>query len=146
MAVLPVIVFFFYMYVMVPNMDQWQSMIVTGDKGINSRVGIWQRIVNDLRNCFWIGDYAKYYNSQMHNSLMTLYCRYGVCYLAGAVAVIYQTLKKSQENLSIYATLGLCGLLFTGCFEGSLFVGVAGLYLMLLVVPVLLGDYSSKQQ
>ncbi len=150
MAVLPVIVFFFYMYVIVPNMDQWNLMFETStstalEKGWDSRESLWQDLLDDLPRCFWIGDYAKYYIGQWHNSLMTLYGRYGVFYLAGAVVVIYQALKRTQENLSIYATLGLCGLLFTGCFEGSLFVGVAGLYLILLVVPVLLGDYSSKQ-
>lgn len=146
MAALPIIVFFFYMQVIVPNVDQWSLMVDVDEKGIDSRMLMWQMVQDDLRDCFWIGNYSKYYDWQMHNSLMTLYCRYGFFYLACAVSVIYQTLKKAQKNLSVYATLGLCGLLFTGCFEGSLFVGVAGLYLMILIVPVLLGDYHSGMQ
>lgn len=147
-SMVPIVVFFFYMYVIIPNKYQWSLVFDTMEKGIDTREIIWKEILDNMSNCFWIGDYKKYYDGQMHNSMMTLYCRYGVVYLVFAVAIIYQTLKKVQKKLSIYATLSLCGLLFTGCFEGALFVGVAGLYLMFLIVPILLKDtyYREKKK
>lgn len=138
-AVLPIIVFFFYMYVVVENMSFWQSLFRNAsiEKGINTRQGVWSMVMDDLGDCFFVGNYPKYYDRQMHNSLMTVYCRHGAAVTGLTVALIYKALVQLQEKTSFSGVLSLAAILFTGCFEASVFVGVAGLYLMLLIVPAM---------
>ena len=136
-AILPLIVFFFYMFVIVKNIDFWETLfsIDDTDKGLGTRRSIWQGVLDNLWDCFWFGNYNKYYDSQMHNSLMTVFCRFGA-FATGAVCVLlYKALKSLQENSSFYAVISLSAIFFTGCFEASLFIGIAGLYLMLLIIP-----------
>ncbi len=137
LACLPLIVFAFYMFVIVENMEFWESLLSLDgfDKGIDSRHGIWRGVLNNFWDCFLIGDYPKYFNSQQHNSLLTIYCRFGVFATIASCVLIYRALKLLQKRTSFYATLSLSAILFTGCFEASVFTGVAGLYLMLLLVP-----------
>ena len=123
-ACLPLIAFFFYMFVIVKNIDFWSDFFAFGDK-----------VLNNFWNCFFIGDYPYYNNSQQHNSLITIFCRFGAPATTAVCILIYQALKRLQERTSLYAVLSLGAILFTGCFEASVFVGISGLYLMLLVVP-----------
>ncbi len=137
LAVLPLIVFWFYMFVVIENMSFWQELfsIESINKGIGTRVDIWQRVINNFDNCFWLGDYHKYYNSQQHNSLLTIFCRFGGIVTVLACISIYQSLKNLQDNSSFYAALSMSAIYFTGCFEASIFVGIAGMYLMLILIP-----------
>ena len=137
LSCLPVIIFFFYMFVIIDNKDFWNELfsISSINKNIDAREVIWQRVLNDFWHCFLIGDYKKYYDHQLHNSLMTIYCRFGAFATAIVCSITYKTLKKLQEEYSFTAALSLSSILFTGCFETSIFIGVAGLYLMLLLVP-----------
>ena len=71
----------------------------------------------------------------MHNSLLTIFCRFGAPATVLSCVSIYQALKNLQEKASFYAALSLSAIFFTGCFEASVFVGIAGMYLMLLLIP-----------
>ena len=137
LTTLPLIVFVFYMYVIVANIDFWRSLfsLNTIDKGLDTRQGIWQTVIDDFGRCFLFGDYYEYYNSQMHNSLLTIFCRFGAPVTVLACVSIYKALCKIQERASFYAALSLGAILVTGCFEASVFVGIAGMYLMLLLMP-----------
>lgn len=137
LSCLPIIVFFFYMFVIIENKDFWNELfsISSINKDINARESIWRYVTDDFWHCFLIGDYKKYYNEQMHNSLMTIYCRFGAIVTALVCGITYKTLKNLQEQYSFTAALSLSAILFTGCFEASVFIGIAGLYLMLLLVP-----------
>ena len=134
---LPLIVLFFYMYVIVENIDFWENVLSLNiaDKSLDSRQSVWGSALKNFWDCFLIGDYPYYFDSQPHNSLLTVYCRFGVFATIAVCVLIYRTLKKLQENSSIFAVLSLSAVLFTGCFEASVFVGIAGLYLMLLIIP-----------
>ena len=136
-ATLPLIVFFGYMYIIVPNMDYWNDFfsISSADKGIDTRENIWQRVLDNFESCFFLGNYQKYFDSQQHNSLITIFCRFGAIATALLCKLLYRAMKNLQDNASFFATLGLAAILFTGCFEASVFVGVAGMYLMLLLIP-----------
>ena len=137
LAILPLIVFVFYMFVIVANMEFWEELfkIDSINKGIGTRRSIWQTVIDDFANCFWFGNYYRYYNSQMHNSLATIFCRFGAPVTALSCVAMYRTLVKLQDNSSFYAALSLGAIFFTGCFEASVFVGIAGMYLMLLLIP-----------
>lgn len=137
LACLPIIVFFFYMFVIVENMAFWQEIFAMDniDKGLGTRESIWQSVLDNFWHCFLFGDYKKYYDWQLHNSLMTIYCRFGAIVTTAVCVLLYKALKKLQDESSFYAALSLGAVLFTGCFEASLFIGIAGLYLMLLVIP-----------
>ncbi len=137
MATLPLLVFVFYMYVIVANMDFWEALFKLDsiDKGLGTRQGIWQIVIDDFGHCFFFGDYYQYYDSQMHNSLLTIFCRFGGPVTLLSCASIYIALCRLQEKASFYAALSLSAIFFTGCFEASVFVGIAGMYLMLLLIP-----------
>jgi len=136
-ACLPLIVFFFYTLVIVKNMAFWEDLLtwISFDKSVDSREAIWLRVLRNFGNCFLVGNYQRYYNSQMHNSLITIFCRFGAPVTALVCVLLYRVLKNLQENSSLYAALSLGTILFTGCFEASVFVGIAGMYLMLLLIP-----------
>jgi hypothetical protein len=137
LAVLPLLVFAFYMFVILENIDFWEDIWIMKsiDKGIGTRKGIWQKVIDDSGRCFWFGQYPEYFNSQMHNSLLTIFCRFGAPATVLSCISIYQALKNLQEKASFYAALSLSAIFFTGCFEASVFVGIAGMYLMLLLIP-----------
>lgn len=137
LTTLPLIVFAFYMYVIVANMDFWEMLFKLNsiDKGLGTRRGIWQIVIDSFGHCFLFGDYYTYYNSQMHNSLLTIFCRFGAPVTFLSCVSIYAALSRLQDNSSFYAALSLAAILFTGCFEASVFVGIAGMYLMLLLIP-----------
>jgi len=136
-AVLPLLVFFFYMSVIADNLDFWERIFSKSllDKGLGSRIGVWSSAYSSVKECFWLGNYYKYYNTQAHNSLMTIFCRFGAPVTALTCLSIYRALRDLQNRSSLIATIGLSAILFTGCFEASFFVGVAGLYLMVLLLP-----------
>lgn len=136
-AVLPLLVVVFYMYVVVANMDFWEALfhLDSIEKGIGTRRSIWQRVLDDFGNCFFFGNYFKYFDSQMHNSLLTIFCRFGAPVTYLSCVSIYRSLVKLQNNSNFYAALSLSAIFFTGCFEASVFVGIAGMYLMLLLIP-----------
>ena len=136
-AVLPIVVFLFYMFVIIRNTSFWEGLLSLDsiDKGIGTREAIWQEVLDNFGNCFFFGDYYKYYNSQMHNSLLTIFCRFGAPVTILSCVAIYRSLKELQESSSFFATLSLGAIFFTGCFEASVFVGIAGMYLMLLLIP-----------
>lgn len=146
-AVLPLIVFAFYMFVIVENMSFWEDLFSfnSTEKDLGTRVSIWRGVINNFDNCFWLGDYHKYYNSQQHNSLLTVFCRFGAFVTILVCVSIYQSLKNLQNNSSFYAALSLSAIYFTGCFEASIFVGIAGMYLMLLIIPACASSDNSKQ-
>ena len=137
LTVLPLLVFAFYMFVIIENKAFWEEVfsISSIDKGIGTRQRIWQTVIDDFGYCFLFGDYYTYYNSQMHNSLLTIFCRFGAPVTYLSCVSMYRTLKRLQEKSSFYAALSLGAIFFTGCFEASVFVGIAGMYLMLLLVP-----------
>ena len=150
LAALPLIVFFIYMFVIVKNMDFWQEFFSLDNinKGIDTREHIWQGVLDNFGDCFLIGNYHKYFDSQQHNSLLTIFCRFGAITTFVLCMLLYRTMKNLQDNSSFFATLSLAAILFTGCFEASVFVGIAGMYLMLLLIPACASagsDYFAKK-
>lgn len=142
-TLLPVIVFFAYMYIISPNMDFFNdvfSFLVSQGKSLSSRAGVWQTVINYLGPCFFFGKYNLFYNHQMHNSLMTIYCMFGAPVTCLISAVFYNVIKKKN----IYTQIALLGIWSTGCFETSIFTGAAGVYLMLQIIPAL-GDFHTKR-
>lgn len=138
LVALPAIIFFAYMYIVIPNIDFFEeafSFMISHGKTLGSRAGIWQSVMNNLRPCFLFGMYNKFNGSQMHNSLMTLYCMFGAPITILISTVFYNSVKRKN----IYSQIALIGIWSTGCFEASVFVGVAGIYLMLQILPAI-GD------
>lgn len=147
-ACLPLIVFAFYMSVIVNNIDFWNSIFNMGDidKGIDSRQDIWQGVLDNFWDCFLLGNYPKYYDSQQHNSLLTIFCRFGMPVTALVCVLIYRALEKIQERSSFFAMISISAVFFTGCFEASVFTGIAGLYLMILIIPACASAEASQQE
>ena len=79
------------------------------------------------------GNYAVYHTEQLHNAMLTLYCRFGVFFVAIVCRKIYLVLKK-MPNADIQ--LAVSAVWLTGCFETSIFVGAAGMYLLVLLLPI----------
>lgn len=135
---LPAIIFFAYMYIVIPNISFFEetfSFLLGHGKSLRSRADIWQNVINNLRPCLLFGKYNTFNTAQMHNSLMTLYCMFGAPITILISTVFYNSVKRKN----IYSQIALIGIWSTGCFEASVFVGVAGIYLMLQILPAI-GD------
>ncbi len=133
LSYLPIIVFFFYMFVVMENKAFWEEFFQM-DKNIDTRANIWRTVLDDFQNCLFLGNYYRFYDSQMHNSLMTIFVRFGAPTTILAANIIYRSLKNLQNTYSPLAALSLASIMITGCFEASIFVGVAGLFLTPLIV------------
>jgi O-antigen ligase len=128
------------MYIFVPNIEFLRSFLFfleEESKTLTSRVEIWEEVISDFKSCFLLGDYNKYFDEQMHNSLATLFTMYGLPFLVSACLYMYYACKKIQEKSGAIAMLSVCAILFTGCFEASVFVGIAGFYLIILIAPAI---------
>lgn len=150
-VLLPIIVFFVYMFVFLPNIKLFESLFsfLDSDKSLTSRDKIWQSVINNLKNCFLLGDYSKFHEGQLHNSLMTLFVMFGFPFTLLSCIFIYRCCKQLQSHLSIEAAFTMCAILFTGCFEASVFVGIGGIYIALLIIPIYttnLNHYNKTMQ
>ena len=139
LVILPIIIFFFYMYFFLPNEKSVESFLIELgfelEKGLTTREDIWQIVIDNFSRCFLFGDYLIFNEAQMHNSLMTLFCMYGAFFVVIACICMYRTCKRLQERISPLAALTMGAIFFSGCFEASVFVGVAGFYLVLFLAP-----------
>lgn len=143
LTALPAIIFFVYMFIILPNIDFFNnlfSFLIRRGKSLGSRATVWKIVYDDLGPCFLFGKYNKYYNGQMHNSLMTLYCMFG----APVTFLISSVFYKSISHQKIYTQIALLGIWLTGCFEASIFVGIAGIYLMLQILPAISSAIANK--
>ena len=148
-VLLPVAVFFAYMYVYIPHQDFFAEIFSFLDMGahksLGSRFTLWSYVQQDLGHCFLLGDYGMYHDEQMHNSLMTQYCMYGGPCAFLMCLLMIRSLNKIKVFHSVNASAALCILLITGCFEASIFVGVAGAYLFVLLIPILCSRQTATQ-
>ncbi len=139
-AWLPLAALVTYMYLILPNMDRFTeifSFLDEGQKGLDSRENIWEAALNKIENWALIGDYETYYDANFHNSILTMATNYGIGFSVLLFTFVYKSLCKLQSSKGLLSTFALCIILFTGCFEASVFVGIAGLYMMILLIPLL---------
>ena len=132
----PILVYVGYMYIFIPYYDRlsgWFSFLVSEGKPLTSRSRIWSDLETHQMKQILFGNYTVYHTEQLHNSMLTLYCRFGVFYVAIVCRKLYRVLKR-MPNIGMQLALGTVWL--TGCFETSFFVGSAGMYMMLLLLPV----------
>ena len=141
----PLIVFAVYMIILSIVPDALDTVI--GDdpsKIMSSRAGIWTDVLESFTSCFIAGDYGEFNDRQMHNSFATIFCQYGLPLLIAAACFMSEISYRLQNKISIYASLSLCTLFVSGCFETSLFGGVAGLYLMFFIFPACCKERKRK--
>lgn len=143
-ALSPIIVYMLYMYVVLPNLEtftRWFSFMLSEGKSLTSRREIWSIIEADLLDCVLIGKYAFYHSEQMHNSLGTLYGRFGAVF----VLIVCQKFIRAVKKLpNVTTQLSLCTIWVIGCFETAIFEGVGGLYLLVLVIPLIGQDNKHR--
>lgn len=135
-TVAPILVYVGYMYIIMPNYDrfaQWFSFLISRGKELSARRTIWSNFEMDQATNILFGNYTVYHTEQLHNSILTLYCRFGVFFVAIVCRKLYKTLKK-MPNAAMQ--LALSTIWLTGCFETSIFVGIAGMYMLVLLLPI----------
>lgn len=148
-VILPLIVFLFNMYVVIPNLDSFEelfSFLLSEGKTLTSRNKVWTEAIEDFSNWWIIGDYSYYYNYQMHNSVLTLLCTYGIPSTLFILYFVYKDTIAMNKTKGIMSAFAICVILFTGCFEASVFVGVAGLYLIVLIAPCVLENENADEK
>jgi len=142
-ALAPALLFFFYMEIFIPNLDFFQKIfafITAEGKNLTSRVGIWSIVEKDLAECFFLGKYEYYFSEQMHNSLATLYGRFGVFF----VAIIYKKFALAIMKIGeVTAQWAMTAVWLVGCFETSFLGGMAGIYMLILVLPRMTSSASN---
>lgn len=135
-ALAPVLVYLGYMYIFIPNYDrmsEWLRFLQSEGKSLTSRFRIWSSLEMGNWKFVLFGNYGVYHSEQLHNAMVTLYCRFGIFYVIIVCRKLYRVLKK-MPNAGMQLALGT--ILLTGCFESSIFVGIAGMYVLVLLLPV----------
>ena len=135
-TLVPVLVYVGYMYVFMPNYDRlsvWFRFLISEGKPLTSRYNIWSDLEMEQWKHILFGNYAVYRGENLHNSMATLYCGYGAFYTFLVYRKLYRVLKR-MPNAGMQLALGTVWL--TGCFEASIFVGIAGMYMLVLLLPV----------
>lgn len=132
----PVLVYVGYMYIFIPNYErfsEWFSFLISEGKPLTSRSSIWSELEMGHWKHVLFGNYGVYHTEQLHNAIVTLFCRFGLFYVIIVCKKVYRVLKKMQN---VGMQLALSTVWLTGCFETSVFAGAAGMYMMLLLLPV----------
>lgn len=138
--VMPIIFYAFYMFLVVPNTELFEKLfafMTKEGKSLLNREKVWRVITDSFGSLFFSGDYVRFQAEQMHNSLATIFSMYGAPYTVLLCTYMYVNLQRLNNEKQILSLWGLCAILLTGLFEASIFVGVTGLYLVLLVIPSL---------
>ncbi len=133
----PIIVFFVYMYAVLPIAEKFTGFLGI-DKSINTREQIWGMVMSNAKDYLAFGRYDLYNGGNLHNSLLTLFGTYGLPLVASACYFMYRSAVMLQKFISPLAAVAFCSLLISGCFEASVFVGIGGFYLVILVLPACL--------
>ncbi len=137
-TLMPALAYILYMYVVVPNLEYFESVLsfmMTKNKTLSTRVRLWNILQEDLAQSALLGQYETYYSEQMHNSLGTLWGRFGAGFVTLVCVKFFGAIEKLGETRR---QLGLCAVWLVGCFEFGFFGGVAGMYMMLLVLPAIM--------
>lgn len=133
----PIIVLLVYMYAITPIFDDISSMLGIF-KDTNSRERIWRSVIEQTKDYWFFGNYDSYNGGNLHNSLLTLFGMYGLPLTISACVLMYRSSIMQQEYISPLAAMAFCSLMISGCFEASVFVGIGGFYLAILVIPACL--------
>lgn len=135
-TIAPVIVYFIYMYVFIPYYDgfsEWFLFLESEGKPLTSRFYIWSDLKMDRLEYILFGNYGVYHQEQLHNAIVTLYCRFGIFYVILVIRKFYRVLQNIS-NAGIQLALGTVWLI--GCFETAIFTGSACLYMLVFLLPV----------
>jgi hypothetical protein len=60
---------------------------------------------------------------------------FGLPFTVCSLYLMHKSFRLQQAFISPFAALAFCTILLSGCFEASIFVGVGGLYLVVLIIP-----------
>ena len=142
-VVAPIIAFVVYMYVILPIADNIIGLFGM-DKGINTRERIWSSVINEVKEHLLFGRYDLYHGGNLHNSFLTLLGMYGLPLVVSSCWLMYRSAVMQQEYISPLAAMTFCSLMISGCFEASVFVGIGGFYLAILVMPACFSTDDTK--
>lgn len=143
-VLLPAFFFFFYLYVIIPyetrivNLKLLSYLPHSGGKTITTRSKIWKSMLSDIPSCFILGNYGQYNMKNLHNSIMTIYSSYGFF----VTFLFFKQIYKSLNSLNYLGQCCVIAILFTGCFEASIFMGISGAYLLLILICAVSSVYQ----
>lgn len=132
----PILVYMGYMYIFIPYYDRLSelfSFLASEGKPLTARNTIWSNLEMSRIKHIFLGNYAVYHTEQLHNSMLTLYSRFGIFFVVIVCRKIYKTLSR-MPNAGMQ--LALSAIWLTGCFETSIFAGVSGMYMLVLLLPI----------
>ena len=132
----PILVYVGYMYIFIPHYERlshWFLFLAAEGKPLTARSRIWSDLeISQLKHILF-GNYTEYHGQNLHNSMVTIFCGYGALYVFILCKKFYKAMLSTQ-NAAVQLTLGTVWL--TGCFEASIFAGVAGMYMLVLLLPI----------
>lgn len=132
----PAIIYAAYQYIFMPFYEVisgWFAFLALGGKDLSSRAEIWDIVQAHFWKCFLFGEYHVFYTEQMHNALATLFCRFGLLFTVIVCCKFYKAIKKASTGR---AQLAMCAAWVIGCFETGFFAGTGGIYLLLMILPM----------
>lgn len=113
----------------------WLSFMVSKGKPLDSRVEIWNDIIDKLNGHWIMGVYPESAGNS-HNSHLVILASYGFMVLLLVIIMMLSICldinKRIVSKKQTYALIAFFAALFMGFGEGALFAGGQGIYIMIL--------------
>ena len=118
-----------------PFLIQTFSFLDSKGKSLTSRVFIWNRALNIIKDYPLFGNYYLATDgtgiSQLHNTHLDILATYGSIVLALFIKILYDTFceinSQKKTNLQMLAFIAFFSAIFMGCFEAALVSGGIGI-------------------
>jgi len=127
----------------------WFNFLISEGKSLASRVEIWERNLNKIKDCWLIGSYYTAAGNT-HNAHLVILGSFGVITLVLTIYFMYKLCcilnESCRTKKSLYCLAAFFAVIFMGIGEGALFSGAMGLYIMACGFIYLARCYNETEQ
>lgn len=132
--ILPITFLFVYLqFIDIISKSERLQFLVSEGKNLTSRVEIWQRNLNKIKDCWLIGSYYTA-PGNTHNAHLVVLGSFGAITLVLTIYFMYKLCcivdKGCTTKKSLYCLTAFFAVIFMGIGEGAFFSGAMGIYIM----------------
>ncbi len=109
------------------------DFLIGEGKTLTSRVEVWEKVLNEIKDCLLIGSYYTA-GGNAHNAHLVILGSFGLLTLLLTIYFNYKTCcilnERCQSKISLYCLAAFFAVIFMGLGEGALYSGAMGIYIM----------------
>ena len=118
----------------------WLDFLVSKGKDLNSRVEVWNTLIEKIEGKWLIGNYAEA-SGNAHNSHMVLLGSFGIIVLIMVIfftnRVVVNISEKGETKFQAYCMAAYFSVIFMGFGEGSLYSGGLCVYILSGIILIM---------